>query len=158
MSIFIIFRSVKEVTFIFLFWYFSIIIAIVLDVITVFIVAVVFIFTMLFLISWLDLILNWFVNWSKFSRKLNLFTPFGFDTNDEPLFNKDCWYWLSFLFVRLFLFWSGIFFLISASSFFLRIFISLLFRLIFNRQFSFELQRFFFLVCWQFGKMSQEFF
>ena len=101
-------------------------------------------FSVLFSIAWLNLVLNWFVNLSKYWRKLNQVTSFGIGIKDGPFFNKDCWCWLNSIFVRLIAFWFGKLFLISASSFFLRFFLSFLFCLIFAFRFSCEYRRFFF--------------
>ena len=80
-------------------------------------------FSVLFSIVWLNFVLNWFVNLSKYWHKLNRVTSFGVGRKDGPFFNKDCWYWLSSIFVRLIAFWFGKLFFISESSFFLQFFL-----------------------------------
>ena len=102
------------------------------------------------------LLLNWFVTLSKSWCKLNQSTSFDVGKNDGPFFDKDCWCWLSWIFVRLIAFWFRKFFLIFASSFFLRIFVSFLFCLIFDFRFSCEYRRFFFPFSWLLGTLSPE--
>ena len=98
----------------------------------------------------LNLILNWFVNLSKSCRTLNQLTSFGVGVKNGPFLSKDWWCWLSSIFVRLITFLLGIFFFISARSYFFWIFLTFLLCLIFYLRFSFGYRRFFFLVSWLF--------